>query len=77
MSTKFHWTFNLHLQEDLQRLSEMWCVFAIFLLQPIPNANALTLPPVEFIKDFAFAHQLTNIVLHSLDDLSTSQLVKW
>ena len=64
-------------EEVSQRRIQMWYLYTIFLLLSISQTETVTLPPAKFIKDFAVSHQLTNIVLHSNDDLSTPLSVKW
>ena len=39
--------------------------------------NALALPSVDFVRDFAWKHQRSSVVLHVPDNLPGYDSVKW
>ena len=39
--------------------------------------NALALPSVDFVRDFAWKHQRSSVVLHVPDNLPAYNSVKW
>ena len=64
-------------QIQLDRLDMAWTIkVLVILIITTAMAEKLSLPPVNFLKDFAAKYQRTSIVMNLPKDISRNQVLK-
>ena len=64
-------------QIQLDRLDMAWTIkVLVILIMTTAMAEKLSLPPVNFLKDFATKYQRTSIVMNLPKDISRNQVLK-